>query len=279
MTLKRLKNRRIIFMTVAVILLFIAPPAICQTFAPGAQPRLADASPDTDPFLKSVIPTQDYSERTITFGRMEGYGLGHQFFEILSDRMFENKSAITSIDEANLYWDKGYLTEKDHFMLYNDDVEDLYFVKRDIAMRTISGALAETFEKTPLGKKVKHYEEKVSRYFSVEFSKGVDEEAATFYMPGELTRERAGQKKEYAVTLTTVFHADVDSVEGNFSTELSAQYHETVAFAEYDFGNQDFECTVQNNIINSFLGVDVGLSFISNNDHDAAGLLKFSKAF
>lgn len=229
----------------------------------------------------NLLPDRDYSEKLIHFGDVRGRGAGSHLIRALSKKLFENKAWLTTYNESHLFYRSyDYLPDVYDFSIYKGEVRDINYIRRDIAIRTVSEALAETFEKTPLGEKVKRIEEDISRFFITEYSKSRNEKEARLYLPGRSVSEKIKGEKEYSVMFSPLFDIDSESLDGEISFDLSAYYHSTLAKMIYNTDTRELTLDVTNDSLNKYMGIEFGFSSAYYEpEQEISGQLKISYEF
>jgi len=162
------------------------------------------------------------------------------------------------------------------YVILNGEKKQVRDIMSEQAMAAGCRAFAGVFNTTRLGKKIKKIEQKISKYFVVEFSKNKSDEIATFYAPGELDLSERKADKEYAVSLSSSFYTDTDSINGDYSLELDAFYHDYRLFTEYNVSSKKTKFLVENSALNSLLGASASLSMVKENNQPLAGSLNIT---
>lgn len=216
-----------------------------------------DAS--SDEMAVSAESLFEDSERMLYFGRRDSKGIGYSFVESMTTKLLEDRQWFSHYQEQE-EWENCNPGEMADFAFYKGKIMRVRDIKREIAMKTVSGAAADTFEQTPLGSKIKKIEDKVSRYLTMEYSKSATRETASLYLPGELTPERMNEEKEYAVSMSALFYADPDTLNGDISFEVKAQYFGTKASTLLDLGKRQVSLDIGNTTLNESIGFMLGLS-------------------
>lgn len=231
--------------------------------------------------VQVLLPDKDYSENIIHFGDVRGKGAGHHLVKALTKRLFEDKSWLTAYNESHLFHRSyDYLPDVYDFSLYKGEVRDVNYIKRDIAIRVVSDAIAETFEDTPLGEKIKRVEEAISKFLVTEYSKATSEKEARLYVPGQQMSEKMEGEKDYAITFSPLFDLDSDSLKGDISFNLNIYYYGTIADTVYGLKSRELNLNMTNEELNKYVGVDFGLfCTYSDSENELTGQMKVSLSF
>jgi hypothetical protein len=275
--------KKIIFLLTGIV--FIAMP--CRIFAEVQYPMqnneelLAKKSDliefyairSIDHDLESL--TSDIEDGTIYFGKIKDKGVGYHFIESLSADVLKNRILLKHADEC----DNEISYERNRFDLYDDEMKEIDSIRHEIAVEAISNATADTFEKTPLGKRVKELEDIITSFFKIEYSKGITDKTAKLYLPGQMRKDQLDEEKEYNFTLSSFMYTDADSLKGNFTAEMAINYYTTEASLYYDFGKDKFAMNLTNGKINDMLGMDIGLMLIDEKNGETRGLVKLTMNF
>jgi hypothetical protein len=271
-----------------IILAFIAITLLpCQLFADTQYPAknndellesrseliefIAIRSIDND--MESL--TSDIDDGSIYFGKMKDKGVGYRFVESLSADMLKNRILLKHADEC----DNEQSFEKNRFDIYDDEMMEIDSIRHDIAVEAISNATADTFEKTPIGKRVRELEDIVTSFFKIEYSKGITDKSGQLYLPGQVKKNPSEEEKDYNFTLSSFMYTDSDSFKGNFTAEMAIDYYTTEASLYYDFGKDKFAMSLTNEKINEKIGMDLGLMLIDEKEGETRGLIKLSMNF
>lgn len=180
---------------------------------------------------------------------------------------------------TNTYvFDDSLLSENN---LHSDDAElkEVENIKRDIAMSATWGAINDMFKQTPLGKSVVKAEQTIANYLVIEYSKGLSNEEAKFFLPGQVAVEKPEGKKAYRFTLSPVFYTDPNKLTGQFSIIFDFNWHNNLTKGIYDSGEREFTFNFENESLNNYLGKKVSLCLIRNEFNESIGLLKVSMEF
>ena len=196
-------------------------------------------------------------------------GLGFHFIEAMTLKLIENRFWITAVQASDFYVELDYLPVISGFAVYRNKIKNIDYIKRDIAIRSVSGAVTTTIEQTPLGQRFKKIEKKVSSYLKVEYSKATSASKGHFYLPGD--EVPASSPKDYAITFNSSLYTSADSLEGAFKFKLNMEYHRITMALLYDCGEHELNLSISN--------LNLGLTLIKNHDKGSAGLMQFSINF
>jgi|GEM_PF-6661905 len=217
--------------------------------------------------------------RTIHFGALNNDTdrVSYQFIRTLSSKLSENIECLLLFGgESNLNLSmSSHLSDENRYIIYKGENIDINTIKRELAKKAFCSSLAHTFEKTRLGKKTKEIEEKISKYFFIEFSK--DYEGKTdFHLPGQAEPSVLKEEKAYKVSLSSSFCTDIDSLHGSYTLNSDASYYNYRMNSEYNFGNGKMVLSLGNKYLNSLFGATIGISIVKNRGEPASGIINIS---
>lgn len=192
----------------------------------------------------------------------EDRDLWQQFARAFGREVMKKSSDLAFINKAQYYSDENGPSEITGFAIYEDELEEIAYIRRDIAVNTLSHALAKTLEQTAVGMRIKDMEKRLTNYLKMEYSKSVFEESGTFYRPGQVSPELSDEEREYAFSFSSSFHVDADSLNPELSVRFSADFHDTLANVLYDFSSGDASLIFENRTLNSLIGAKTALGFI-----------------
>lgn len=223
----------------------------------------------------------DHIRHTIRFPgkHSESGDLSTQFFNALSLEMTENQLwCWMESDETNLRLDRNTRSEWIYQrILFGGEKISRLTVMREQTMKAFSRAAAVTFNDTPWGREVKSLEEKLSRYFVIAVSKDRFDAAPTLQFPGDPTlTSKKKTAREYAVSLSSSFYADVDSLQGDYALTLNVIYSDYLCEAEYDFGNDKLTVRLENDLFNTFLDGTASLSLVKRKTVPPVGFISLA---
>ncbi len=192
----------------------------------------------------------------------EDRDLWQQFAEAFGREIMKKSSDLAFINKAEYYSDEIGPSELTGFAIYEDELEEIEYIRRDIAVNTLSHALAKTLEQTELGKKIKYMEKRITDYLKMEYSKSVFDESGTFYLPGKVSPEISDEEKEYSFSFSSSFHVDSDSLSPEPSVRFAADFHDFLASLLYDFSNNEASLIFENRRLSTMMGAKTVLAFI-----------------
>jgi hypothetical protein len=202
---------------------------------------------------------------------MEEKGIVNTLIESFTKKLLENKNLLMYNDE---YGDAADLTGvvNAHFEIYNNKIEDIPSIKRDIMTRSLVNSIRDTFNQTSIGKKIKHLGENIARYFIIEYSKTGSEDKARFYALGKLSVERMKRKKEYTISLSASLYSKPNSLKEDFSLGLRGNYHDTKMNVFYNIPKEGFGLNLRTGKIESLFGTELNFYSKYYEDERSAGL-------
>lgn len=218
------------------------------------------------------------SDRSVEFNDSETQGIWRNFIQAMGKKLTENRQWITMLRDAERMsgtddWQRNQMA------LYKGEMRELAYIERDITANAISAAMADTFEKTPVGRTVKSIERAVIRYMTMEYRKTVHDESGRLYLPGEKLPEATRSETDYGVSLSALIHVDADSLSGDLAMKLVGTFHGTVANLMYDVSGGEASLTLESRELDEWLGSKAGLGFVYNEDDELIGLVTFSFDF
>jgi hypothetical protein len=185
-----------------------------------------------------------------------------QFAFAFSKEIIKRRSDLSFINFSEFYLDQNSPSEFCGFAIYEDELEEIRYIRRDIAVNTLSHALADTFAQTYYGRKIKEFEHKITRYCKMEYSKSIYEDAATFYLPGQSPPDIPDEEKDFSFSFSSLIHIDSDTLNPEFSFRLIGDFQQTLAKFLYDFSENEASLTFENKMLNKLIGARTGLVFI-----------------
>lgn len=229
----------------------------------------------------SRINEKGFEEGNIYFGRVNDRGIGYQFVEAMTIRLLENRHWVVRLNDSRFYENEVYLPEASRFDIYDGEFRDYYTIRRNVAVDTVSSALSDTFEKTPVGSFLKELEQEITSMFTMEYSRIKGEKEARFYLPGRMTPEKMKKEKEYHVKLSSLFYLDSDTINGEFSIEMDAGYKSFQLLSLYDIGKKELTISMTDTSLCAFLGMDMDLQFTHTRSAPAetTGIVRISLSF
>jgi hypothetical protein len=202
---------------------------------------------------------------------MEGKGIVDTLIESFTKNLLRNKTVLMYNDEYGDAADHTGLGNA-HFEIYNNRIEDIPSIKRDIMTRSLVDSIKDTFYQTSIGKKIKHLEENIARYFIIEYSKTDSEDKARFYALGDLSVEQMKRKKEYKISLSASLYPKPNSLKEDFSLGLRGNYHDTKMNVFYNIPKEGFGLNLGTGKIKSLFGTKLNFYSKYYEDERTAGL-------
>ncbi|MGE0087659.1 MAG: hypothetical protein AB7S75_24880 [Desulfococcaceae bacterium] len=218
-----------------------------------------------NPALMLPIPLYSYImsyERDSIRLHSEDRDLWEQFAQAFGREIMKKSSDLAFINKAQYYSDENGPSEITGFAIYEDELEEIEYIRRDIAVNTLSHALARTLEQTSLGKRIKDMEKRITDYMKMEYSKNIFDQSGTFYLPGQVSPEISDEDKEYSFSFSSSFHVDSDSLSPELTVRAVGDFHDFLANLLYDFSNNEASLIFENRTLNSLLGAKTALAFI-----------------
>jgi len=192
----------------------------------------------------------------------EDRDLWEQFAQAFGREIMKKSSDLAFINKAQYYSDENGPSEITGFAIYEDELEEIEYIRKDIAVNTLSHALVRTLEQTAPGKKIKHLETLLRNYLKMEYSKSLFEESGTFYLPGHAAPDLIEEEREYSFSFSSSFHVDADSLHPELSVRAVADFHDFLANLLYDFSNNEASLIFENRRLSLRLGAKTELAFI-----------------
>lgn len=206
--------------------------------------------------------------------------LAFQFVDSMGRELLKKRNDLSVIKDIRTYQEPYYLDENlNQYTLYEGEMEPVSYVERDIIVNSLSHAVAETFERTPLGVTLKEIEARVTRFFTVEYSKGALDEKPTLYLPGMLNAKKDDAPKDYGISASSLFHVDADSLTPEVTMKLVAKYYGSEARAHYDISNNEASLSFENDKLNNSLGTRAVFAMIYDEDEELVGMVSLSYDF
>lgn len=228
-------------------------------------------------FNKESIRSQDkktvvacFKHRGSKMGGLEKKGLGDVLLESLSRKLLENRKFLIYNDVFRHIPDPIEF-EKNNFDIYNHKMKDIYSIRQDIINRSIVNSFNDAFKKTPLGKKIKNFGDRLSRYFIIEYSKGDSDDKGHFYFPGKLSVKKMNEEKEYKISLSPSIYQKPNSLKEDFSLGIRSNFRGTKINTFYGLHKKIFGLDIESKELNSYLGVDIAFYLKRSNDEKNAG--------
>jgi len=229
--------------------------------------RGSDIPPNRFDNPAPMLPIPFYScimsyERESRSLHLEDRDLWEQFAHAFGREIMRKSSDLAFINKAQYYSDENGPSELAGFAIYEDELEEIEYIRRDIAVNTLSHALVRTLEQTAPGKKIKNLEKRLTNYLKMEYSKSVFDESGIFYLPGHTAPDLSDEEKEYAFSFSSSFHVDADSLSPELSVRLVADFHDFLVNLLCDFSSKDASLFFENRKLSAMLGAKTVLAFI-----------------
>ncbi len=253
---------------IAIVMLFY-PSGLCAETSSSAKPAWEPVKyKQKKTFLfHSVIKRSILFENERFFSEMNGEqkGIIDYYFELYASELFKRRNQLPA--ETEFYEKK------------DDSIIDDRDIRREIGMCAGVSAFRETIKNTPLGINIERIAKKISKYLTVEYSKGLDQLEPVLYLPGELNPCKKNAEKDYYLSLSTSFDPDSDLVKGNLPIELRFGYSGFSANTVYDIGTQKLSVNLYQKELTTFPGVNFGISLNHDKRWEFIGLFQFSYDF
>ncbi len=201
----------------------------------------------------------------------ETQGFEYQFVESFLNKILNDYDwqFIASISGSQ-YYDEPQMYE----------TEDINYIKRNIVFRAACSTFNDIFKQSPLGKKIIKIEQKISRNLTIEYSKGVSTDKASFYLPGQLSSKTIRKEKSYKVSLSPIFNMDTNSLSVHSAIKFGSVFNDTLTEAVYDFRDQELDCSIGSRELNDYIGAKLSLGFIYEKYNATSSMImKLSKDF
>ncbi len=201
-----------------------------------------------------------------------GKGITFEFFEAFSIKLSKYKNWINSYDNHDL-------NEVEQFVIYNGQIVSFDSIQVEIAMKTAGRTVGELFFKTKMGKNIKRFEDQVSKYFIVEYSKNISDDNAVMYLPGQMNTFQKKQKKDYKFSFRSSFHPNPETFQLEYCPELIFDYHNIKTKSAYNFSKDELLLIFENRLLNEYVGADVGVSLVHDCYQQLSGVFLISLEF
>ncbi len=295
MTYSLQKKRAIIFI---LVILFLANQLLSGVFAaetinksaytinrkniekPAVALKNIVKSSSTNRFLSTNNKHHNNLILTLNANK-EAEGFEYQFVESLLNKISNDYDwqFIASISGSQ-YYDEPQMYETEQFAIFNGELEDINYIKRNIVFRAACSTFNDIFKQSPLGKKIIKIEQKISRNLTIEYSKGVSTDKASFYLPGQLSSKTIRVKKSYKISLSPIFYMDTNSLNVHSAIKFGWVFRDTRTEAVYDFSDQELACDIGSMELNEYLGAKLSLGFFYEKyDANSGMIMEFSKDF
>jgi len=214
---------------------------------------------------------------------IETQGFEYQFVESFLNKISNDYDwqFIASISGSQ-YYDEPQMYETEQFAIFNGELKDINYIKRNIVFRAACSTFNDIFEQSLLGKKIIKIEQKISRNLTIEYIKGVSTDKASFYLPGQLPSKTIREEKSYKVSLSPIFYMDTNSlsVHSAIKFKFDSVFHDTLTEAVYDFRDQELACSIGSRELNDYIGAKLSLGFIYEKYNATSSMImKLSKDF
>lgn len=237
----------------------------------------ADHNPDVNPDLqessytpiRSLLSDQNASDRTIYIrgGRTDGNSVANQFIENITMDLLDDITNLNSIESTRYYnVSESFVTEINQYAMFDGEIREVNYIRRRKATGAVLNSVIDYFSTTPLYHNLKSVEDTISKYFFIEYSRGISSTKGSLYLPGQALPSKQNNDQLYKITLSTLFYSSTDTYKGYYSVELKFNYMLTEACTLYDFGKNEVKFRLKNEQLNRYLSSNWDFTAIHNND-------------
>lgn len=227
--------------------------------------------------IRDLLSDKSLSDNKIYIrgGNKEGKGVVNQFVENITMDLLEDITEFDSMESMNYYMGHDSLiAEINQYKMFNGEIREVNYIKRRMATGAVLNSAMKYFETTPIYNDLKSFEESISKYFIIEYRKGISDNQGALYLPGALTPEKQTKDNLYKISLSTLFYSSTDSFKGYYSLEFKFSYLGTETSTLYDFGKNEFKFRLKNDNLNSYLSSNWDFTVIHSDTDTTTFLLK-----
>lgn len=158
------------------------------------------------------------------FFRKSESGWNREFIAALGRRFWEEAVSVQAVCDASRAREQGCPEMVSEFTWHDGDFREVEEVRRDLVVNLVSGAAADTFEKTAPGRWVRALEAAVDRYSRVSYRRAEGADSGHFLFPGQAGPENPGAKEPVAVTASARLHLDSGDLAPEATVTVLADY-------------------------------------------------------
>ena len=147
-----------------------------------------------------------------------------EFIAALGRRFLKEEVLVRAVWDASHAREQGCPEMVSEFTWYDGDFREVAEVRRELAVNLVSGAAADTLEKTAPGRWVRALEAAVERYSRVSYRRPEGAEAGHFLLPGQVRPENPAAEDPVAVTAGARLHLDSDDLAPEVTFTVLADY-------------------------------------------------------
>jgi len=153
-----------------------------------------------------------------------GDGWNREFIAALGQRFLREEVAVQAVRDASRAKEQGCPEMVSEFAWYEWDFREVAEVRRELVVNLVSGAAADTLEKTAPGRWVRALEAVVERYSRVSYRRAEGAPAGRFFLPGQTVPSYAEAKDPVAVTAGVRLRLDSDDLSPEATLVVLADY-------------------------------------------------------
>lgn len=203
------------------------------------------------------------------------------FISALGRRLLQEGASVHAVRDASRAREQGCPEMVSEFTWYDGDFREVSEARRDLVVDLVSGAAADTLEKTALGRWVRSLEALVERYSSVAYRRSSLAESGRFFLPGQAVPETPAAADAVAVTATTRLHLDSDDLAPEPELAVVAEYFHYQWHISLNPTQSEGSLFLSSKALDRILGVRVGMgiSYDPKAEETAAGVVTLSGNF
>jgi hypothetical protein len=203
------------------------------------------------------------------------------FISALGRRLLQKGASVHAVRDASRAREQGCPEMVSEFTWYDGDFREVSEARRDLVVDLVSGAAADTLEKTALGRWVRSLEALVERYSSVAYRRSSLAESGRFFLPGQAVPETPAAADAVAVTATTRLHLDSDDLAPEPELAVVAEYFQYQWHISLNPTQSEGSLFLSSKALDQILGVRVGMgiSYDPKAEETAAGVVTLSGNF
>jgi hypothetical protein len=151
-------------------------------------------------------------------------GWNREFIAALGRRFWKEAVSVQAVCDASRAKEQGCPEMVSEFAWHDGDFREVEEVRRDLVVNLVSGAAADTLEKTAPGRWVRALEAVVDRYSRVSYRRAKGAEAGHFLLPGQIGPKDAAAEDPVAVTASARLHLDSGDLTPEATFTVLADY-------------------------------------------------------
>lgn len=151
-------------------------------------------------------------------------GWGREFIAALGRRFLKEEELVRAVRDASHAREQGSPEMVSEFTWYDGDFREVDEARRDLVVNLVSGAAADTLEKTAPGRWIRALEDVVDRYSRVSYRRAEGAETGRLFLPGQFVPGNPAAEDPVAVTAGARLHLNSDNLAPDVTFAVLADY-------------------------------------------------------